>query len=304
MKINVVVGEDDFSEQIAKQINAEFIKIKNITFLDSEVKLTLETEEGIKDNKILVVFRSNRFAPNINESIIKIFFITSLLKEIGAKEINLLAPYMFYSRQDKQFLSGEIKSFSNMANLYESLGFSNIFTINSHLYGKAPDLQSFFKKIKINDLSPAKIFSEYLKTKDLKDAIIIGPGKGADRLIEELANLLHTGFEGLEKERDHKTQEIVMKPPKEDLKNRDVIIYDDVAASGGTIIPAFELAKQHNPKRIFIVLPHLITKGGIERIYDLGADEVITTDSFNSEESKKFTELTLISLISEYVKNM
>jgi phosphoribosylpyrophosphate synthetase len=77
-----------------------------------------------------------------------------------------------------------------------------------------------------------------------------------------------------------------------------------VAASGGTITDAFKLVYNSKPSRIFIALPHLITKGGIERIYDLGADEIITTDSFNSEESKKFTELTLIPLISEYVKNM
>jgi ribose-phosphate pyrophosphokinase len=303
MKINVVVGEDDFSEQIAKQINAEFIKIKNITFLDSEVKSLIETEQ-IKNKNILLVLRTSRFKPSVNDVIIKIYFIANLLRENDAKEISLLLPYMFYARQDKQFLPGETKSFSNIANFYESLGISSILTINSHLYGKTPDLQSFFKKIKIYDITPVKIFSDYLKTKDLKEPIVIGPGKGADTLIQEMANCLDSDFEGLEKERDLHTQSITMKPPKAKLEDRDVIIYDDVAASGGTIVPAFELTKQYTPKRIFIALPHLVTKKGVEKLQNLNSRELITTDTFFSEESKKFTELTLIPLIAEYIKNM
>jgi len=304
MKIDIVLGEDSFSEQIAKQINSKFIKIKSNVFPDSEIKPKLEKEDDIKGSSVLLVLRSNRFNPDINSNMMKIFFVSSLLKELDANEINLFLPYMFYSRQDKQFLPGETKSFSNIAALYESLRISNIITINSHLYGKSPYLQSFFKKIKIYDLSPATVFAEYLKSKNLKEPIVIGPGKGADRLIQELASLLDADFEGLEKERDHKTQAIVMKAPKTNLKNRDVIIYDDVAASGGTIVSAFELTQRFKPNRTFIALPHLITKEGIEKLIKLNPTEIITSDSFVIEEPMKFTELTLVQLVSAYIKSL
>ncbi|MEM5872466.1 MAG: ribose-phosphate diphosphokinase [Candidatus Aenigmatarchaeota archaeon] len=166
-----------------------------------------------------------------------------------------------------------------------------------------PNIQSFFKKIKIHDLTPVKIFSDYLKTKNLKNPIVIGPGKGADTLIREMANYLNCDFEILEKERNHYTQHITMKPPKANLYNRDVIIYDDVAASGKTIISAFELVKQKNPRKIFVCLAHLITKSGIEKLQNLGS-ELITTDTFFSKEPKKFIELSIVPLISEYIKNM
>jgi ribose-phosphate pyrophosphokinase len=302
MRIDIVIGEDDFSEGIAKKIDAKFIRIKTHIFPDSEVKPILETENGIKDNNVLLVLRTNRFNPAINDSLMKIFFIISLLKEIGAKEINLLLPYMFYSRQDKQFLPGEVKSFSNIAELYESLGISNIITVNSHLYGKKPALQSFFKKIKVHDLSPVIIFAYYLRTKNLKNPIVIGPGKGADRLIQELAELLGSDFEGLEKERNHKTLEVTMKPPKTNLKDRDVIIYDDVTGGGGTPVEAFNTVYKENPRRIFITLVHIISKQGIEKLSSLKTSEIITTDSFISEEPKKFIELSLIHLISNYIE--
>lgn len=301
MKIDVVIGEDEFAEKIAKRISAKFIKIKTHIFPDSEVKPILETED-VKGKNVLLALRTNRFKPSINDNVMKIYFIAKLLRELNTNEINLLLPYMFYSRQDKQFLPGEVKSFSNIADLYERLGISNIITINSHLYGKEPTLQSFFKKIKIHDVSPVIIFAYYLRTKNLTNPIVIGPGKGANKLIHELSELLNVDFEDLKKERDHKTLEVTTKPPKTDLKNRDVIIYDDVAGGGGTIIDAFRLVYDSKPNRIFIALPHIVSKEGIEKLYELESYEIITTDSFMSEEPKKFTELSLIPLISNYIE--
>jgi len=304
MKIDVVIGEDEFSKQISNKIKARFIQIKPFTFPDSEVKPILETENEIKNNNILIVSRTTRFESRINDSVMKTFFIVSLLNEIGVNEINLLMPYMFYSRQDKQFLPGEPKSLFNIAELYENLQISNIFTVNSHLYEKETPLQKYFKKIKIHDISPSKLFAEYLKTKNLKDIIVLGPGKGPTVMVKELSELLNTSFECLERERNHVTLRITMKPPKSDLLDKDVIIYDDVAATGKTIERTFKLAKQFKPNRIFITLSHLITKKGTERLYSLNSSEIITTDSFVSEEPKRFTELTLVLLVSDYIKKL
>ena len=209
---------------------------------------------------------------------------------------------MFYSRQDKKFLSGEPGSLSEIADLYERLEIKSIFTVNSHLYGKENPLQNYFKKIKIHDISPSKLFADYLKDKKLKNPIVLGPGKGPAIMVKELSKMLNASYECLEKERDHKTQQIVMKPLKSNLENRDVIIYDDVAATGGTIVPVFELAKKFKSNRIFIALSHLVTKNGIEKLYNLNSSEIITTDSFNSEENISFKELSLINLIYDYLK--
>jgi ribose-phosphate pyrophosphokinase len=298
----LVIGEDNFPKEIADKLNAEFVRINSFVFPDSEIKPVIENENNVRGKKVLVVIRTTRFKPSINDCIMKIYFTCKLLRELEVGEINLFLPYMFYSRQDKKFLPGEPESFSDIAKLYEYLGVSNIFTVNSHLYGKETPLQNYFKKIKIHDLSPAKFFAEYLKTKNLKNPIIIGPGKGANELIQELASFLGAEFEGLKKERDHKTQAIIMKPPKSSLKNRDVIIYDDVSASGGTPAEAFRLVYESKPNRIFISLVHLITKGGIEKLYKLNSTEIVTTDSFNSEEPIKFTEVSLIPLIISYLE--
>lgn len=292
----LVVGEDEFSKKIADELETDFIRINSFVFPDSEIKPVIENQDKIKGNKVLLVLRANRFEPRINDCIMKIYFVCKLLQKLEAEEINLFLPYMFYSRQDKQFLPGEPESLKNIADLYENLEIKNIFTVNSHLYGKENSLQGYFKKIKIHDISPSKLFADYLKAKNLNNTIVIGPGLGPSVMVKELSKMLNSTYECLEKERDHKTLKISMKPPKSNLKNRDVIIYDDVTASGGTPIKTFEIVRQSNPSRIFIALTHLITKDGIESLYKLNSDEIITTDSFVSEESKKFTEISLTNI--------
>jgi len=297
--MEILLGEDDFAKQIAERLDLEFVKISSLTFPDSEIKPVIENETMIEGKRVLLVVRTNRFRPSINDSMMKIYFLCNLLQELKAKEINLFLPYMFYSRQDKKFLPGETESFSNIAKMYEDLNIVNIFTVNSHLYGKENPLQGYFRKIKIHDLSPSKLFADYLKTKNLVNPIVIGPGKGPTIMVKELSKMLNAPYECFEKERDHKTQEIIMKPGKSDLKNRDVIIYDDVAASGGTVIKTFEIVKQSKPNRIFIVLSHLITREGIEKLYRLNVNEIITTNSFLSEEPTNFIELPLVILFEK-----
>ena len=293
--MEILIGEDDFARQMADELNMEFIKVNTSVFPDSEIKPVIENEAKIKGKKVLLVARTNRFKPNVSDCILKIYFICRLLQKLKC-EINLFLPWMFYSRQDKKFLAGEPESLFDIAELYESLGIKNIFTVNSHLYGKENPLQDYFKKTKIHDLSLSKLFADYLKTKNLKNPIILGPGKGSNKLIEELSELLKIPCECLEKGRDLKTLEVFFKPIKANLENRDVIIYDDIAATGWTIIKPFETLKKQKPNRIFIVLCHLVTKEGIERLYKLNADEIITTDSFVSEECFNFTGLSLVDL--------
>jgi ribose-phosphate pyrophosphokinase len=298
----VVVGNDTLSWDLARELKTQMIEVKSIKFPDSELKPTIDRDLIVasKNKRALIVCRTDRFSPRPNDSILEIGFIASTLRRYGIEKIDLLLPYMFYCRQDREVLAGESESFADTADVLEHWNFSNIFTLNSHLYGKKPCLQDFFRKAKVHDISAASLFSAYLETRELRRPIVLGPGKGPEKMAVELAELLHCDYECLGKNRNHKTGAVSMEKPKSDLKSRDVIIYDDISASGGTIAEIFGLAKELMPKRIFLVLVHLLTHDGIERLGKLGANEIITTDSFISGQ-KEFTELPILPLISKFI---
>lgn len=302
----VVIGESVFSEAIAKGLHADFIKITPRKFPDGEVKTRVNASalKDIGDCIALVVIRANRCDPDPNDCLLKTILIADTLTRYGVDRKDLLLPYMFYARQDGERLPGESNTLSIIADLYEDLSFSNLITVNSHLYGKKHILQDFFKSIKVQDLSAAPLFSSYISTNNLKHPLIIGPGSGPEKMAKELSNQLDCEFECLLKYRDPETGRVDMEPPKIDLSNMDVIIYDDIASSGGTTEMAYRLSETNGPRSLTIAIPHLWTTQGINRLNVLGSMELITTNSFRTEHiNQPFTELSLEPILIKHLQD-
>jgi ribose-phosphate pyrophosphokinase len=307
MAYYAVVGECEFAEELARELQAEFIKMEPTIFPDGEVKtrLNVSSLKRIGDRAALVVVRANRYAPNPNDCILKTILVADTLMRYGVRRKDLLLPYMFYARQDGERLIGESNSLTKIADIYEELGFKNLITVNSHLYGKRKPLQKFFKSIKVYDVSTARLFADYLETKDLKKPFIVGPGSGPEKMVEELSNNLHCEYECIPKTRNPETGRVDMKPPKSDVRDKDIIIYDDIASSGGTTEMAYRLSEASGPRSIFIALAHLWTSQGIKRLGVLGSREIITTNSFvTARVGNPFTELSLVPLVAGKLKEI
>ena len=76
--MEILLGEDEFDKRIAEKLNLEFVKFNTFTFPDSEIKPIIENDDKIKNKKILVVVRTNRFKPNVSENILKIYLMMRL----------------------------------------------------------------------------------------------------------------------------------------------------------------------------------------------------------------------------------
>ena len=100
------------------------------------------------------------------------------------------------------------------------------------------------------------------------------------------------------KKRDVKTGEIVMEGQL-NLKNKDVVISDDIIATGGTMATAIKLSKESGANKVYAVATHaLLLQQAKYRILNAGADEIIGTDSIDNEVSK----VSLAKAISDYLK--
>ncbi len=307
MENYVVIGENVFSEAIARGLQTDFIKITSRKFPDREIKTRIDVSKlkKIEDRTALIVIRANRFDPDPNDCILKIILIANTLTKYGIHQKDLLLPYMFYARQDGERLPGESNTLGIIADIYENLSFNNLITVNSHLYGKKHNIQEFFKSIKVQDLSVTHLFASYIFSKNFKNPFIIGPGIGPEKMAKELSISLDCEYECLPKSRDPETGRVDIAPPESDLLNKDVIIYDDIASSGGTTELAYRLSEIKDPGSLTIALPHLWTSPGITRLSLLRSIELITTNSFRSEHVKRpFTELSLEPMLVKHLQNL
>jgi len=105
-------------------------------------------------------------------------------------------------------------------------------------------------------------------------------------------------IEVFEKIRDVKTGEIKMSGSL-NLKDKDVVISDDIIATGGTMATAIKLAKDSGAKKVFALATHALMLGQAKfRILKAGADEIIGTDSIDNEVCK----ISLAKVIADYLK--
>jgi len=304
---DLVIGKDDFSEELATRLKAELVKFEEETFADREKKsrLLLKSENQLKGKRVLLVARSNRYLPVPSDPALETLFLLKEIKALGAKKIGLLWPWALYSRQDERFRPGELLSLKSMAELLEHCGIEYFYTIHSHIYKKPVPLSKFFSSnVEVYDISPARLFVEYLKKKDLRNCIVVTPDEEGEGRVREISEPLNCDFRCLPKTRDCETRKIEIDFGDLDVRGRDVIIKDDIAASGGTIVDTYNGIKKMGPRKVYIVLDHLHTLEGIERLCGLGAEEIITTNSFVNETKrpKYFTELNLVPLLAEVIK--
>jgi len=117
------------AKNIAKKLKAKFSKLEVKRFPDGEIYLRFREEVRNKD--VLIV---QSLANNPNEKIVELLFSSLTAKELKAKRVLAIIPYLAYMRQDKSFKKGECISAKILPKLIECCKINAIFTLNPHLH--------------------------------------------------------------------------------------------------------------------------------------------------------------------------
>ena len=284
--------------RIAQELGIDVINTETKLFPDGEnyLRINIEDETLIADKEVIIVQSTGPSSNgNQNNRLTELFMMIDSVKRMGAKSIVVIVPYLAYARQDKVFRPGE-SSFANVVfRFINSLGIDEFYTVDIHA-------QQILKECtcKTVNIDSMKLLADYIKSQGAKDIIVVSPDKGAIERSETFAK--HFGddvpVDVFEKQRDVKTGEIKMSG-KLSIKNKDVVIADDIIATGGTMANAIKIAKENGANKIYAVATHALLLGQAKyRILKAGADEIIGTDSIDNEACK----VSLSKIIADYLK--
>jgi ribose-phosphate pyrophosphokinase len=284
--------------RIAKELGIECINTEFKTFPDGEnyVRINIEDETILAGKKVIIVQSTGpNAAGDQNSRLFELFMIIDSVKRMAPAKIVVVIPYLAYARQDKLFRPGESQFANVVIGIINSLGIDELYVVDVH----APLLvnECLCKAVNIDSM---KILADYIKSQGANDIVVVSPDKGAIERSKAFAK--HFGenvpVEHFEKERNVKTGEITMKGIL-NLKNKDVVIADDIIATGGTMATAIKLSKDSGAKRVYAVATHaLLLEQAKYRILKAGADDIIGTDSIDNEAAK----VSLAKTIADYLK--
>ena len=278
VKFTVVSGNasTDLAKRIARKLKSPYIKTEKKVFPDGESKITINQ---IPKKSIVVVVQSTY--PPVDSNLLELLSIVSKVQKFSSK-VYAVIPYMGYARQDREFLGGEIVTIGVVGKLLKAAGVKKVLTVDIHSKIALKEL-----KISSENVSAMDVLVKHFKKLKMKEPLVVSPDMGGQERAKKFADLLKTDFIALKKHRDRKTGKVNILSDKVDVKNRDLILVDDMISTGGSIVKATQFLKKQKCKRVFVACTHaLLVNDAAKKIKRAGVSQIVSTNTIPGESAK------------------
>jgi ribose-phosphate pyrophosphokinase len=195
-------------------------------------------------------------------------------------EIITVIPYMGYARQDKSFEEGEPISARAVAKAIGT-GTDRVYAVNPH---NVAVLDYFGVPSEPIDAAPELATS---LPEDLEDPVFLGPDEDAVWLAESVQEAYGTGHvDNFDKLR-HSATEVKIDTGDRDFTGCDIVLVDDMIATGGTMSEAIRMLKDQDTGRVFVTCVHpVLAKDAISRLSQAGVDDIYATNTIDRSVSR------------------
>lgn len=274
---------------VARQLDEKLGLIETKKFPDGERYLRIKDE--IAEDERVVVIQSTGFPQD--ENLMELFFILDTLNDMNVTDITVVSPYLGYSRQERRFKDTECISAKATAKLIQTMGVKRLISVNLHEESIC-DLYD----IPAENLSAMPAIAEHIADTFDEKPIILAPDKGAENFAKEIATIIDTDYDYLEKVR-LSPEKVETKPKNISVKGRKVVIIDDIISTGGTIVNAINILSEQGAKSVDVFCVHpVLVNDAVLKINAAGASSVQATDSLKSDVSN----ISLASTIANSLK--
>ncbi len=282
------------AEKIAESYGTELGKTTVTEFSDGEFQPCFE--ENIRGRDVFIV--QSTFPPADN--LFELLMMVDAARRASAKNIVAVIPYFGFARQDRKDRPRVTIAAKMIANLLTSAGVNRIVTIDLH----ADQIQGFFD-VPVDHLYASSIFIPYIKSLKLNNLTMASPDTGGTRRAATYAKVLGTDFVIGYKQRA-KPNEVEKMALVGEVKDRDIILVDDIIDTAGSITKAADMIMDRGARSVRAVTTHPVFSGkAYERLEDSPFEEIVVTDTIPlKEQLDKITVLSTADLFSEVIRRV
>ena len=288
------------AEKVADYLGRPLNKIDIKHFPDGET--FCQVIEPVRGKDVYVI-QSGSPAPN--DAYMELFIIMDALRRGSAQRITAVIPYYGYARQDRKDQPRVPITARLVANLIQAAGADRVLTMDLH----ANQIQGFFQ-IPLDHLKAEPVILEYIREQHWANPIVVAPDTGGAKTAYGYSRKLKCGLAIVAKQRTGDSTVDAFSVVG-DVNGHDVIMIDDMTATGGTLSAAAKLCRDHGAASVHAFVSHFpLTAKGEERLLtETQLDELVVTDSIplraGFDPAKlpfKLTQLSVAPLIGEAIK--
>ena len=290
-KIFAVRGSMPLAKKIAQSYGQELGQVSIIEFSDGEFQPSFE--ETVRGGRVFII--GSTFQPDTN--LMELLLLCDAAKRASAKHITVVMPYFGWARQDRKDKSRVPIGAKLIANLLRSAGATRIMTMDLH----ADQIQGFFE-MPVDHLFVSSLFVPHIQQQNM-DALTIGsPDVGGSKRANNYAKKLGCEMVICYKERK-KANVVENMKVIGDVKDRNVILVDDLIDTAGTLTKAADMLMEEGAKSVRAYCTHPVLSGiAYERIEDSQLTELVVSDSIPLK--KESPKIKVISVAEHFARVM
>ena len=286
------------SQELAQSIaNAFGIHLGNViksTYSDGEFQPSFE--ESVRGSRVFII--GSTF-PN-SDHLMEMLLMLDAAKRASARHITAVLPYFGWARQDRKDKPRVPIAAKLVAKMLETAGATRIITMDLH----ADQIQGFFEK-PVDHLFASTIFLPYLESLNLSNLTIASPDMGGSKRAYAYSKYLSSEVVICYKQRE-KANKVSHMELIGNVKDKNVILVDDMVDTAGTLTKAAILMKERGAISVRAICTHALLSGdAYDKIEKSELEELIVTDSIPPRIShNKVKVLSCAPLFAEVMHNL
>jgi ribose-phosphate pyrophosphokinase len=236
------------------------------------------------------VFLIQTTSSPVNYNVMELLIFLDALRRASPDRITAVIPYLAYGRSDKKDQPRVPITARLMADMITIAGADRYITLDLH----ADQIQGFFG-IPGDTLTTFSILSDYLREKQLEDAVVVAADLGFAKKARNFAEELGLPLAFVEKRRVARDTEALTLVGE--AEGRNVLLLDDEVDTGSTVCSAVKVIQQHRAKDVYLCFAHaVLSPPAAQRLGELKVKEIITTNSIPIPPEKQLPNLTVLSV--------
>ena len=267
-------------------------------FSDGEIHFYID--ENVRGEDVFIIQSG---CADANKNLMELFIMMDAFKRASAGRITAVIPYFAYARQDWKDRPRVPITARLVSDLIEKAGANRILTMDLH----SPQIQGFFN-IPVDNLMAAPALARAIQKLGLENLTIVSPDAGGVGRARYFAKRLDAKLAIIDKRRPAPNVAQVFHVIGE-VEGQNVVIYDDMIDTAGTLCLSVEALHNAKAKRIFCAATHPILSGpALERIGKSRIEGIFVTNTYPLSDKAKacgrFTEISVADLFGEAIRRI
>ena len=288
VKIFACNANPNLAAKIAKELDLKGGNAEVSMFSDGEISVNIY--ETVRGSDVFIVQSTSN---PVNDNLMELLIMIDAFKRASASRITAVMPYFGYARQDRKSKARDPISAKLVADLITAAGADRVLTMDLH----AAQIQGFFN-IPVDHLLGGTYLAQYYLEKfpQRSDLVVVSPDLGSVTRARNFASKLDVPIAIIDKRRPKPNVAEVMNIIG-DIKDKKVILVDDMIDTAGTITHGAKALAERGAKEVYACCTHGVLSGpAMERISDSPIKELVTLDTIAIPEEKMIDKIKTISV--------